>query len=314
MKHLRLILYWGLSLAALWLALCLVIGELAAVWSMHPARRALTAGDEQLAQSIALRNHALLGDIAVTAEDGVTLRGWSIRPSRGNGDAVILLHGVGSNRAGMLGYADLLLRHGFAVLLPDARALGESGGELATYGVKETEDVRRWFDWLHRTESPRCIDALGNSMGAGAVLESLKTTPGFCAVAAESPYASFREISYDRLAQRFDAPAWVGWTVLYPAVESGFLYARLKYGVDLDQDSPADAVAASRVPVLLIHGKRDENIPPRQSERILARSSGRADLVLWEPAEAGHCGAVGTEPKEYERRVIGWFGSHDAQH
>jgi hypothetical protein len=33
-------------------------------------------------------------------------------------------------------------------------------------------------------------------------------------------------------------------------------------------------------------------------------------VVFWEPAEAGHCGAQGAEPMEYERRVVGWFESH----
>ena len=37
----------------------------------------------------------------------------------------------------MVGYAELLLAHGFTVLLPDARAHGASGGSLATYGLLE---------------------------------------------------------------------------------------------------------------------------------------------------------------------------------
>lgn len=98
-----------------------------------------------------------------------------------------------------------------------------------------------------------------------------------------------------------------------PAVEIGFLYARIRYGVDWGQASPEDAVAESRVPVLLIHGLKDTNLPPRHSEMILARSASRTPaVVLWEPKEAGHCGAAGAEPQEFERRVVGWFESHDA--
>jgi dipeptidyl aminopeptidase/acylaminoacyl peptidase len=101
--------------------------------------------------------------------------------------------------------------------------------------------------------------------------------------------------------------------LLRPAVEAGLLYARWKYGVDFEQASPENAVAASRVPVLLIHGMKDTNRPPRHSEEIQAHSSSRKPSVaLWEPAEAGHCGAAGAEPKEFERRVTGWFESHDA--
>ncbi|MGO9336175.1 MAG: alpha/beta hydrolase [Terracidiphilus sp.] len=280
--------------------------------ALHPGRRPLDPTAEELALSIAARNHTELADVAVTAADGVTLRAWSIRPAQGNGDAVILLHGQSDNRAGMLGNAELLLRYGYAVLLPDARAHGRSGGDLATYGVKEASDVRLWFDWIEKAEAPRCIDGLGESMGAAQLLASLTTVHGFCAVVAVSPFASFREASYDRLGENLHARAWLGRTLLWPAVEAGFLYARLKYGVELEQASPENAVAASTVPVLLIHGKKDTNLPPRHSEIILAHSSARANAVVWwEPAEAGHCGAAGAEPQEYARRVIGWFEAHD---
>jgi hypothetical protein len=44
------------------------------------------------------------------------------------------------------------------------------------------------------------------------------------------------------------------------------------------------------------------------------RSAGRIPaVVLWEPADAGHTGAAGAEPQEYERRVIGWFAGHGVQ-
>ena len=148
-------------------------------------------------------------------------------------------------------------------------------------------------------------------MGAGQLLESLRTVPGFCAVVAESPFASFREVSYDRLGQKLHAGAWAGRTLLRPAVETGLLYARWKYSVDLEQGSPENAVPASSVPVLLIHGLKDTNIPPRHSEMIASQSGARIPQVeLWEPAQAGHCGAAGAEPAEFERRVVGWFDGH----
>jgi dipeptidyl aminopeptidase/acylaminoacyl peptidase len=296
---------------AIWFIPCAAVGILSAEWMLHPGRRLLGPAAQTQAKAAAVRNHASISEVAVTAVDGAVLRGWIFRPLDGNGEAVILLHGHTDNRAGMLGNADLLLRHGFMVLMPDARAHGVSGGDLATYGVKETGDLRLWYDWLKQAESPRCIDGLGDSMGAAQVLQSLKTTPGFCAVVAESSFASFREAAYDRLGEKVHAGDWAGRTLLRPAVEAGLLYARWKYGVDLEQASPEAAVAASGVPVLLIHGKMDTNLPSRHSEMIFAQSHLRGSSVtLWEPAEAGHCGAAGAEPEEYEQRVIGWFESH----
>jgi dipeptidyl aminopeptidase/acylaminoacyl peptidase len=301
------------ALATVWLVLCAVAGVVATEWALHPGRQVLSPGMKAQAVALAERDGATLTTVSISADDGVPLSGWAIRPDRQNGNAVILLHGVSDNRAGMLGAADLFLRRGYFVLLPDARAHGLSGGAIATYGIKESDDIRNWFEWIKQTQASHCIDGLGDSMGAAQLLQSLNKEPGFCAVEAESSFANFREASFVRMGQQIDAGAWTGRTLLRPAVEFGLLYVRWRYGVDLSQAAPDEAVASSRVPVLLIHGLKDTNLPPRNSEMIVAMNheqSGR--LVLWEPPEAGHCGAAGAEPREYERRVLGWFEGRDA--
>ena len=84
-----------------------------------------------------------------------------------------------------------------------------------------------------------------------------------------------------------------------------------RYGVDLSKAAPGVAVQANQVPVFLIHGRMDNNLPPRHSELIVGRNHGHnPQVVLWEPRDAGHCGASGAEPEEYARRVIGWFDAH----
>ncbi|SRR6266568_4876576 len=144
-------------------------------------------------------------------------------------------------------------------------------------------------------------------MGGAQLLGSLQNERGFCAVIAESTFATFEEAGYDRLGQAFGTGSWLGSTLLRPALMVGFYYARLKFDVDLRNARPRDAVAASRVPILLIHGRADANLPPRHSEEIKSYSPA---VALWEPQGAGHCGAAGADPREYERRVVAWFESH----
>ena len=146
---------------------------------------------------------------------------------------------------------------------------------------------------------------MGESLGAALVLESLRTQPRFCAVVAESPFATFREVAFDRVGEKFDAGPWLGRTLLRPVVEAGLLYTRARYGVDLALANPVDAVASTHVPVLLIHGMADRNIPPQNSEEMHARNP--RDMVLWEVPRAGHCGAVNAAPEEFNRRVLQWF-------
>jgi len=271
---------------------------------VHPGRNVQSPADEMRIRETAQRYRYELADVAIAAQDGVMLRGWSIRPPNGNGNAVILLHGLGDNRTGTTGYAELLLRHGFSVLMPDARAHGLSGGNLATFGLLETDDIRRWLDWLQQNDHPPCIFGLGESMGAAQLLQSLRRETRFCAIVAESPFASFREIGYDRVGQRFNTGPWLGRTILRPIVEFAFLYARLKYKLDFEQVSPEDAVAKTKVPILLIHGKVDSNLPVRHSRLVAARNS---SIQLWEVPNADHCGAMSAAPDEFSEKVLGWF-------
>jgi uncharacterized protein len=154
--------------------LAIILGELA----FHPQR--IPVRQRPSAETIAARFGAALQDVSISASDGSTLRGWFANPANANGNVVILLHGVGDNREGMFGFAELFLSRGFAVLIPDSRDQGESGGEFPTYGVKEAADVHRWFDTLATQNHPRCVFGMGESMGAAIVLQAVKTAPFLC--------------------------------------------------------------------------------------------------------------------------------------
>jgi uncharacterized protein len=297
---------YGLFALVLYLTLCVIGGICLADGTLHPARRELTE-NEITAMRGSAHLDADLTDATITTPDNVTLRAWTIRPHHPNGDDVLLLHGLGDNRIGMTGYAQLLLAHGFSVLLPDARAHGTSGGPLATYGLLERNDIHQWFEFLNVQDHPHCIFALGESMGAAQLLQSLDTHPHVCAVVAESPFANFREIAYDRMGQPFHLGPWVGRTLLRPLVEVAFLRARLKYHLKMDEISPEDSVAATTIPVFLIHGEVDGNIPVRHSQIIHARN---ANTQLWEIPAADHCGAISTAPQEFEHRILSFFAPH----
>ena len=66
-------------------------------------------------------------------------------------------------------------------------------------------------------------------------------------------------------------------------------------------------MAATAIPVFLIHGQSDSNIPARHSRLIAASNPA---VVLWEVPNTDHCGAVATNPAEFDERLIGWFDRH----
>jgi uncharacterized protein len=286
---------------------CLIFAVALGEMAFHPLRVPIEW--RQQAETTAHRFNGKLQDVAIEARNGIKLRGWFVRPTPYNGSAVILLHGVGDNRQGMSSYAELFLANGYAVLLPDSRAQGESGGAFSTYGIKEADDVHRWFDWLNNYQHPRCIYGLGESMGAAILLQALRAEGRFCGAVAESPFANFRQIGYVRVGQLLRVGPWLGRIVLRPAVELAFIYGKLRFGVNLANASPERAVENVRIPILLIHGLEDHNIPPSQSREIQAHNP--SDIALWQVPRAGHCGAIAVAPEEFNRRVLQWFGRRD---
>jgi uncharacterized protein len=201
-------------------------------------------------------------------------------------------------------FGSFLLRNGFTVLVLDIRGHGESGGQIVTYGVKEAEDLRAWLDWLLRGHGIERLYGLGQSMGAAILLESLRGENRFRAVVADSPFATFEEISYDRLRQMSGMPEGLFW----PVVHAGFAYAYVRFGVDLRSASPEEAIRHTSTPVLLIHGTRDTNIPPRHSEELRAANPAMAQLWLVPGAE--HVASVSVEHDLYVRKVTNWFNAH----
>lgn len=255
-----------------------------------------------------------VADAEVTGADGALLKGWYAQPTVWNGDSVILLHGVGDTRQGVMYYAPMFLRAGYSVLLPDSRAHGESGGAVVTYGLLESEDVRRWSIWVasraRHTGDRRaaCTFLFGESLGAAIALQATMAAQNVCAAVAEAPFSSFREIGYERIAQGLGSTVNFSHGIAWPMVNFAFLYAHLRYGLDFDEASPERKLAQSRVPALLITGLEDRNIPKRHSERILAFAE--QGTQLWGVAGAGHTSAVSVGSSEFEQRVLGWFSTH----
>ena len=268
---------------------------------VHPAN--LNPMRFEAANEMLRRTGAVREDFAVRASDGAELRGWKIRARGSRGDWVILLHGVSDNRTGVLGQADFLLRHGYSVVMMDARGHGESGGTVVTYGWKERHDVVDVVNALYRTERVRHLGALGESMGAAVALQAAAIEPRIEGVVAEDAFADLREVSYDYAG--LDWSPLLGRTVFLPATIFALHGLGAAGQFQPDNVSPKEAVATRPFPVLLICGTEDHRIPCRHAESIFQSATGPKDL--WIVEGAGHTMALGKAPAEYEARVTGFF-------
>ena len=306
-KRSKLVAGMAVVLLGIYLGSSVAIGVMLAEYTLHVHRRPVSHR-RAFASVVYSQFGAELVDVAVNANDGADLRGWAAQPASDNGDTVILLHGVTDNREGMSGYARMFLQEGYRVILPDSRAHGESGGRIATYGLLEREDVHRWAEWARSQPEARCVFLFGESMGAAIALQAAGSDRNLCAVAVESAYASFREIAFDRFAGQTGLPFGLIKVIGDPTLEAALLYTRQKYRVDLRQSSPEYCINSTDVPLLLIAGTNDRNIPPRHARELMAVAYRHASF--WEVQGADHGGAVNADPELFKSKVLGWYAMH----
>ena len=91
-------------------------------------------------------------------------------------------------------------------------------------------------------------------------------------------------------------------------IDSALWYVRLRYGVDLDQANPLNAIGKTCTPLLLIHGLSDSNIPSTSSVELYRASLHSNEL--WLVPNAGHCGASAVDKSQFNERVLRWFQQH----
>lgn len=308
--------------------LAAVGGWLAGPAFLHPIRRELTPDLIREADASFAVTGSTREDFKVQAPDGAVLRGWKVRPKNPNGSWVLVFHGVADNRVGVVGQSEFLLRAGFSIVMMDARAHGASGGPIATYGWLERNDTRAIIDALFYSENHKYVIrqmsvnpnlpsipppafhlfALGESMGAGIVLQSAAADPRIEAVVAEAPFANLREASYDYAGLR--KYPWLGKTLFAPGTWT-LLYRDEKLaGFPVAEVSPVKAVASRAFPVLLICDEKDDALPCRHAEMIYAAA--RGPKQLWVVPRAFHTAAYGFAPEEFRRRVLSFFATYAA--
>jgi fermentation-respiration switch protein FrsA (DUF1100 family) len=293
-------------LAILYSIACLIAGIALAELSLHLHKlplRDIAAHHDRIRQQF----HVEMQDVSLTAADGITLKAWFIQPADSNSKSVIILHGVTANRADSTGYAEIFLKQGYAVLLPDSREHGESGGNIATYGILEKYDVNLWTQWL-RQRAASCTYLLGESMGAAIGLQATAVTPDLCAVAVESPYSTFRAISYERLGRGTHTGPLFWRTLGRPVIEIAIAYTRMRYGIYLPDANPQAAVEQSQTPSLLIAGTADNNIPMHHAQEL--ESVCATHCALWIVPGADHGGAFTVAHAEFEQHILDWFQTH----
>jgi len=231
-------------------------------------------------------------EVAFEASDGVDLSGW-YRPTR-NGATIVVVHGGGSDRYGSLDHARMLARHGYGVLLYDARGRGKSEGVQNAWGWGWTKDVAGAIAFLQARDEvdPERLGGLGLSTGADVLAQVAGQGDDLKAVVADGTVAgSFED------TQRVN-----GTSLISPFMLAEFTTVRVTSGA---RPGPAieDVMKGVTSPLLLVSA----GPPEKPAGDLYDRAAGSAPVEHWHLPDVAHTAAIREAAPEYERRVTAFF-------
>jgi uncharacterized protein len=237
---------------------------------------------------------AAVEDVQLHTSDGLTLEG-SYVPSE-NGAAVIVAFG----RKGTQDPARMLARHGYGVLIFDRRGEGESDGDPNPYAWSDGEkDLIAAVEFLMQRPDvePGRIGGLGLSVGGETFLQAAAHSEDIQAVVSEGATA--------RSGGEMRSVPGNGFMPI--AINTGITAGTAVFSnanppphlIDLVDDIAPRAMFVIHAPDIAAGEERRFNT-------AFYRAAG-APKAIWGVPGAGHVGAQDARPREYERRVTGFF-------
>ena len=229
-----------------------------------------------------LERTGALRDTVILGSEGERLHAIYAAAPRPTDRTAVIVHGYTDNavRMLMIGY---LYNHdlGCNILLPDLYYHGQSEGRAIRMGWKDRFDVLRWMDIANDIfgGDTRMV-VHGISMGAATTMmvSGEEQQPYVKCFVEDCGYTSVRDQFSKELKEQFGLPA-------FPLLD-----------------------AASRLPMLFIHGDADDYVPTRMVYPLYGAKPG--DKELWVVPGASHANSYRDNREEYTRRVGEFVGRY----
>jgi alpha-beta hydrolase superfamily lysophospholipase len=199
----------------------------------------------------------------------------------------------------MLDRARLLHAKGFATVMIDLQAHGESPGDSITVGHLEKHDVRAAVEYARRKHPTQPIGVIGVSLGGAAAV--LASPLDIDALVIESVYPDIDAAIHNRVAARLG---------LLSAVPSELLLVQLqpRLGISRSELRPIDHIPNVGCPVLVASGTDDLHTTALETQAIF--DAARDPKELWLVDGAAHVDLLKFGRAEYHNRIVGFLKRH----
>ncbi len=242
-----------------------------------------------------------LEDISFRTRDGLTLRGWYGQAPDERG-TVILLHRYRAGRGFMLSRARWYAERGYSVLLYDARATGESDGDIISVGWLETDDLTAALAWTRQQGAERILCHGVSQGGATIVLAADRLGDDVVGVVLESTYDTLLNAGDRRFRSRVGLPGWLAGIFYRPFME-------MRLGFDASLASPIDHIGQIDAPIFILAGKEDLHTWADDTRALHAAA--QAPTTLWLVEGAAHVDLMAFAPEEFSARLSAFLDEHE---
>ncbi len=272
---------------------CLIVAGLIASWFV--------------AGALVAPNPRLVGDpprelnasaFTVNSDSGSLISGWHTRPDSGNG-VIVLLHGIGGSRLSMLDRARMLHDSGYATVMIDLQAHGESPGDAITVGHLEQHDVRAAVEFARREHPDEPIGVIGVSLGGAAAL--LASPLGIDALVLESVYPNIHNAIHNRVSAILGPLSSIPASLLLIQLEP-------RLGVSPTELCPIDHMPDIDCPVFVASGTEDQHTTESETQAMF--SAAQAPKHLWLVDRAAHVDLLRIDPIQYQQQIVGFLDRH----
>lgn len=252
-------------------------------------------------------------DVYITSFDGLKLHATYFpgmedeagRPADVSGvkKAVICFHGyTGEGLSNHIAIADYFLKKGYAMLIPDARAHGESEGEYIGFGCLDRKDALSWVNWLiGKCGNDVAIMLHGTSMGGATVLmaSGLDLPCQVKGIVSDCGFTSPKEVFTHVLNHMYHLPA-------FPAIQGADLINKRLAGYGMDECNAKYEVQKAKVPILFIHGSSDTFVPVSMCHEIYENCASPKRKLIVEGA--AHAESYYKDMADYEKVLTEFAG------
>ncbi|MDH5718638.1 MAG: alpha/beta hydrolase [Spirochaetia bacterium] len=232
-------------------------------------------------------------DIFFQSKDGTKLHGWFIyakEQSKLKG-TIIQFHGNAQNLTSHYRSLVWLTEHGYNLFTFDYRGYGKSEGDIDKTGIRE--DAKAALEYIRnipQKKKGKQTIIYGQSLGGIKAIDaflSFQEKEWVSCVIIESSFASYQKIAEDRLSQSF---------ITWPFQFLVFLLVSEEGSVE---DKIIDI---SPVPLIVIHGQKDNTVPFEFGTDIFKRAIKPKHII--EIPEGGHINSFMVNDGKYKETFL----------